>query len=130
MEYFQKSRNRYGGHLDLMDWLTNYGGCRLAGGLNLLSKILGKPGKIGITGDQVYSMYQAGKVQEINDYCMMDTLDTYFVFLRTRVLTGDVTLEQEYGLVQEAKAWITSRVEELPALRHYLDNWGDWDPWP
>ena len=27
-------------------------------------------------------------LREINDYCMFDTLDTYFVFLRTRIATG------------------------------------------
>jgi predicted PolB exonuclease-like 3'-5' exonuclease len=129
-DYFYRSRNRYGGHLDLFDWLCNYGGCRLAGGLNLLSKILGKPGKMEMSGDQVYGMYLAGKVQAINDYCMFDTLDTYFVFLRTRVLTGDLNLEQAHELVETAKAWLVSRTGELPALQQYLDNWGDWKPWP
>jgi predicted PolB exonuclease-like 3'-5' exonuclease len=129
-EYFYNSRNRYNGHLDLLDWLTNYGGCRLAGGLDLLSKLLGKPGKMEMAGDQVYALHQAGKSQEINDYCMCDTLDTYFVFLRTRVLTGDLTLEQEHDLVVRAKAWLMARAEELPGLKPYLANWGDWEPWP
>jgi predicted PolB exonuclease-like 3'-5' exonuclease len=130
-DYFQRSRNRYqSGNIDMLDWLSNYGACRLAGGLNLLSKILGKPGKMEVTGDQVYSLYRAGKLQEINDYCMFDTLDTYFVFLRTRVMTGDISLEQEQGLVAHAKAWITDKANSLPALRRYLDNWGDWRPWP
>jgi predicted PolB exonuclease-like 3'-5' exonuclease len=132
MAYFQGSRNRYGGnHLDLLDWLSNYGACRLAGGLDLLSKVLGKPGKMEVSGDQVYEMYLDGKLQAINDYCMFDTLDTYFAFLRTRVMTGDITLEQEKVLVRdEAKVWLAERIEECPALRQYLDNWGDWEPWP
>lgn len=129
-DYFLRGRNRYNGHLDLMDWLTNFGASRLAGGLNLLSKILGKPGKMGTAGDQVYSLYQAGKLQEINDYCMADTLDTYFVFLRTRVMTGELSLAQEHELVMEAKNWISARAAELPALRLYLEKWGDWQPWP
>lgn len=129
--YFYNSRNRYNGnHLDLLDWLSSYGGCRLAGGLNLLSKLLGKPGKMEVAGDQVYPMYLEGKFQAINDYCMFDTLDTYFVFLRTRVLTGELSLEQEYEVVQSAKAWISAKVREAPALQQYLDNWGDWQPWP
>jgi predicted PolB exonuclease-like 3'-5' exonuclease len=130
--YFQSCRNRFnGGHLDLLDWLTNFGASRLAGGLNLLSKILGKPGKMEFTGDQVYTMHLQGKKQEINNYCMFDTLDTYFVFLRTRVMAGEITLEQEQVLVrEEAKNWIASRAEEFPALRQYLDNWGDWQAWP
>jgi predicted PolB exonuclease-like 3'-5' exonuclease len=129
--HFYNSRNRYGGnHIDLLDWLTNYGACRLAGGLDLLSKLLGKPGKMEVSGDQVYAMYLAGRRQQINDYCMFDTLDTYFIFLRTRVLTGDLTLEQEHDLVKRAKAFLTARVGEQPGLRQYLDNWGEWEPWP
>lgn len=130
LDYFQKSRNRFNGQLDLLDWLTNYGGYRLAGGLNLLAKILGKPGKRDVAGDQVYGMYLEGKLQEINDYCLADTLDTYFIFLRTRVLTGDITLQQERELVAEAKEWIAQRAEETPGLRSYLANWSEWDPWP
>jgi predicted PolB exonuclease-like 3'-5' exonuclease len=130
-DYFLSNRNRFGGnHLDLLDWLTNYGAFRMAGGLDLLSKILGKPGKMEVSGDQVYRMYQEGRLQEINDYCMFDTIDTYFVFLRTRVMTGDLTERQEHYLVARAKAWLTAKVTELPGLAQYLDNWGDWDPWP
>src|SRR5262249_37869524 len=110
-DYFQSSRNRpctacatcaqaahvaRGGHLDLFDWLTNLGTVRLSGGLDLLSKLLGKPGKMTVSGEQVYQLHVEGRLQEINDYCLFDTLDTYFVFLRTRVLTGELTLEQEH----------------------------------
>jgi predicted PolB exonuclease-like 3'-5' exonuclease len=130
-EHFYNSRNRYGGnHLDLFDWLSNYGACRLAGGLDLLAKLLGRPGKMEVSGDQVYPMHQAGQLQQINDYCMFDTLDTYFVFLRTRVLAGEMSLEQEAGLVQRAREWLTQRAQALPALHHYLEHWSDWEPWP
>ncbi len=130
-DYFLGSRNRFNGaHLDLMDWFCNYGALRLTGGLNLLSKLLGKPGKMEVNGSAVYQMYLEGRLQEINDYCMCDTLDTYFAFLRTRVLTGELTLEDEHILVMRAKEWITCKAEDVPGLRTYLDNWGDWDPWP
>jgi predicted PolB exonuclease-like 3'-5' exonuclease len=124
-------RYRYGdGHLDLFDFLSNHGAVRLVGGLNLFSKLLGKPGKVEASGDKVYDMYRAGKLQEINDYCCFDVLDTYFVFLRTRVLTGELTLEQEQALVQETKTWLEQKTDSQPFLRFYLDHWGDWTPWP
>jgi len=130
-DYFARGRNRFNGDLDLMDWLTNYGASRgFAGGLDLLAKMLGKPGKMEMTGDQVCEMYRAGRYQEINDYCMFDTLDTYFVFLRTRILTGDVTPEQEAELVAKAKKTLAAQTRDLPALKHYLDHWTDWQPWP
>ncbi len=132
LQYFQFHRNRFNGnHLDLMDWLGNFGASRIAGGLDLLSKILGKPGKMEVSGDQVYKMYREGKKQAINDYCLFDTLDTYFVFLRTRVMAGEISLAQEQELVRvDARQWLEAKANELPALHQYLANWGDWDPWP
>jgi predicted PolB exonuclease-like 3'-5' exonuclease len=125
-DYLQKSRDRQGGnHLDLMDWLSNYGACPISGGLNLLAKMLNKPGKLAVTGDQVYSLWRAGRVQEINDYCLFDTLDTYFVFLRTRVMLGELSLSDEAALVRRAKIWLTARVPEFPALQQYLQAWGE-----
>jgi predicted PolB exonuclease-like 3'-5' exonuclease len=129
--HFSYSRRRFDGwHLDLMDWLTNFGAYRLVGGLNLLSKLLGKPGKMEIQGDKVYEMHLAGKHQEINDYCMFDTLDSYFVLLRTRVLIGEMTVEQEHQAVLRAKDWLQGKISDFPALGKYLENWGDWQPWP
>jgi predicted PolB exonuclease-like 3'-5' exonuclease len=130
-EHFSASRRRPGGgHIDLMDWMTNSGMFRLAGGLNLLSKLLGKPGKLEVRGEKVYPMFLEGRIQDINDYCVFDTLDTYFVLLRTRVLTGELSLEDEHRAVLRAREWLEQQVAALPALRHYLDNWGDWSPWP
>jgi predicted PolB exonuclease-like 3'-5' exonuclease len=130
--YLRNCRDRYrGSHIDLMEWVTNFGASRLSGGLNLLSKILGKPGKMEVVGEKVYEMHLKGQKQEINDYCMFDTLDTYFVFLRTRVLTGELSLEKEQALVrEECKMWIESKMEQYPALTKYLENWGEWIPWP
>ena len=97
-------------HIDLMEWLSEYGSFRMKGGLNLLAKMLGKPGKMGTKGDQVAEMFARGEIREINDYCLHDVLDTYFVLLRTRVLTGELSLEREQEIVRETKAWIADRV--------------------
>ena len=75
-------------HLDLQELLTNFGSTRFNGGLNLAANLLGKPGKMDVQGHMVQDMYEAGKLAEINDYCRCDVLDTYFVFLRSRVLVG------------------------------------------
>ena len=117
-------------HLDLLEWLTEYGSFRLKGGLNLLAKMLGKPGKMDTKGDQVQELFRAGKVKEINDYCLHDVLDTYFIFLRTRVMAGLITIEEEQRIVQETKAWLGDRSAALPALKKYLAEFGPWDPEP
>lgn len=124
-------RYRYGeAHIDLLDFMTNFGTTRLAGGLNLLAKLMGLPGKMGIQGADVYDYYRQGRVQEINDYCCHDVLDTYFVFLRTRVLTGELTLTDERRLAHDARDWITEQSATVPHLKQYLEHWGEGNPWP
>jgi predicted PolB exonuclease-like 3'-5' exonuclease len=136
-DYFLTSRNRYNGnHLDLMDWLTNFGAYRLTGGLDILAKRLhgddrkrlldgmdGPPGKVGVAGDQVYAMHKAGRLQEINDYCMGDTLDTYFIFLRTRVVMGEISRDQLRVLVRRALEWLETKAATTPPIAAYLRHW-------
>ena len=122
---YRHPRNRFNSatHLDLMELLSNYGAARLSGGLNLLANLLGKPGKTGIGGDQVQALYDQGKVDDINRYCRCDVLDTYFVFLRTRVLTGVLTSDEEQARVAAARAWLESRGADDPACGDYLGRW-------
>src|SRR6185369_5073885 len=89
-DYHQIRKRFDSNHLDVMEFLSNYGAIRMGVGQNLLSKLLGKPGKMDVDGSQVHKMYLEGKIEEINDYCMFDTLDLYFIFLRTRVMTGEL----------------------------------------
>jgi 3'-5' exonuclease len=129
---YEQPRNRYNNeaHLDLHDVLTNYGASRFNGGLNLAANLLGKPGKMDVKGYMVQDLYNDGKLAEINDYCKCDVLDTYFVFLRTAVVLGMLTLEAEHALISETKDWLTARAEQSPAFQNYLSEWGDWqNPW-
>ena len=129
---FDQPRNRFNieAHIDLQELLTNFGTARFTGGLNLASNLLGKPGKMDVQGDMVQDMFEAGKLAEINDYCRCDVLDTYFVFLRSRVIVGQLTLDEEQGIVAETKTWLTKRIPERPIYGEYLSRWGDWtNPW-
>jgi len=127
--YFSNTRNRFHGtHTDLMDWLCNYGAYRMTGGLNMLARRAAggrQPGcgKMDVAGDQVYEMWREGRLQEINDYCLYDTLDTYFVFLRTRVLLGEFSAEVEEGLARRARLWLAGKLDDYPKLAGYLDEW-------
>ena len=102
---YSQPRNRYNteAHVDIQDLLTNFGATRFTGGLNLAASVLGKPGKMSVQGHMVQDMYNQGRLAEINDYCRCDVLDTYFVFLRSRVLVGELSMaaEQELGSLGE-----------------------------
>jgi 3'-5' exonuclease len=129
---YDQPRNRYNqqSHVDLCDLLTNFGASRFTGGLNLAANLLGKPGKMDVQGDMVQDMHEAGRLAEINDYCRCDVLDTYFVFLRSRVLVGQLALETEREIIAQTKQWLEERASQVNAYRVYLDHWGDWaNPW-
>ena len=129
---FEQNRNRYNleSHFDLHDFLTNFGASRFKGGLNLAANLLGKPGKMDVQGDMVQDLYDQGRLEEINNYCRCDVLDTYFVFLRSRVLLGQLSLEQEQSIIADTKTWLEAAGDECEAYQLYLERWGDWEnPW-
>jgi hypothetical protein len=53
-------------------------------------------------------------------------LDTYFVFLRSRLLAGDIDLKREQALIEHARGWIEAKAADCPGLTRYLAAWGDW----
>ena len=57
---------------------------------------------------------------------MCDALDTYLVFLRTRVLTGHLSLTDERKLVANARSWIATAAEHNVALAQYANHLADW----
>tara|TARA_Y100001960_G_scaffold93716_1_gene100984 strand:+ start:27652 stop:28479 length:828 start_codon:yes stop_codon:yes gene_type:complete len=129
---FDQPRNRFNlrSHFDVQEVLSNFGASRMIGGLNLMANLIGKPGKMDVAGDMVHELFNTGKLQRIHDYCRCDVLDTYFVFLRTSVLAGNLQLDQEQQVVRKTREWLESRCEEYPIYQQYLDNWGDWEnPW-
>lgn len=131
-EGYRSPRHRYNleSHLDLQDVLTNFGAARCNGGLNLIAQMLGKPGKIGLSGERVQNEFDEGNTVAISDYCRCDVLDTYFVFLRTQVLLGAISIQQEREIIERAKDWIEKRTQESAAYRDYLESWRDWsNPW-
>lgn len=123
-------RNRFQqkGHFDLMEWATNHGAVRLPGGLHLLATLLQKPGKMETRGSMVQELWDAGDHLRIDDYCLCDVLDTYFVHLRVAVLRGLVPASEERALVEQAHQVVDSHVGDHPGLSEYLSKFRYWEP--
>jgi 3'-5' exonuclease len=85
-------RYRYSaeGHLDLCDWLAEHGAAR-AGKLDAIARLIGLPGKLGVDGSQVEGLYRAGQVASIQSYCLADVAQTALLFLRFRLLQGQIS---------------------------------------
>lgn len=115
-------------HMDLQEALNNSGSIRYQGGLNLFAKMIGKPGKLDTKGDQVQAMFEAGQMFEIEDYCLGDALDTYFVFLRWMVVKGTLSLAQEELLCDKALDRMKAYGSETGYLKKYIASYKKWVP--
>jgi predicted PolB exonuclease-like 3'-5' exonuclease len=107
-------------HLDLMDHLAMHTG-RANAPLDDLAKLCGFPGKMGVDGSQVWSLYQEGRLQEIRDYCETDVVNTYLVYCRYQLLRGRLTrdaYDAEIALVRTSLQTI-----DAPHWRDYLSLW-------
>ena len=77
-------------HLDLMDVLAMYQP-RASAGLDVMARLCGFPGKLGIDGSQVHRAFAAGRIDEIRRYCETDVMNTYLLYLRFQLMRGILT---------------------------------------
>lgn len=91
----RNTRYRYSpeGHFDLMDFLSDFGAAK-SGRLDVYAKLVGLPGKVGVDGSQVAPMVHAGRIDEVNAYCLCDVAQTAGLFLRVQLLRGEIDRER------------------------------------
>ncbi|HJV73777.1 MAG TPA: 3'-5' exonuclease [Noviherbaspirillum sp.] len=107
-------------HLDLMDLLALYTG-RANAPLDDLAKLCGFPGKLGVDGSQVWTLFQEGRLNEIRDYCETDVVNTYLVYCRFQLMKGAMTkgaYDEEVALVRSSLAALDG-----PHWKEYLAAW-------
>jgi predicted PolB exonuclease-like 3'-5' exonuclease len=102
-------RQRFGRHVDLQEWFSNYGAVRLRGGLDVLAKLAGLPGKGEISGADVQRLWERHCWADIHRYCAADAVQTYLIFLRVEQLCGRLDSERIAALEQAADALLAAR---------------------
>jgi predicted PolB exonuclease-like 3'-5' exonuclease len=107
-------------HLDLMDLLALYQ-MRANAPLDELAKLIGFPGKLGMDGGKVWDAWQAGETAGIRDYCETDVMNTSLVFLRFRLMRGEISREEYGGEI----GFVRGELEKLnkPHWREFLAAW-------
>ncbi len=94
-------RGRNDRHDDLYDAMSNRGAARLRGGLDLLAKLVGLPGKGAVAGSMVQDLWERGEYEIIHRYCRRDVLQTYYLFLHVERLRGHIDSD-ELRRIEEA----------------------------
>ncbi|HEX2730341.1 MAG TPA: 3'-5' exonuclease [Polyangiaceae bacterium] len=91
--YYRERDVRYrfspDGHMDLMDFMSDFGAAKRTR-LDLMARICGMPGKVGVDGKDVGPLVHAGRLEEVKNYCLCDVVQTAGVFLRVQLLRGEL----------------------------------------
>ena len=74
-------------HLDLMDVLSAFQP-RATAGLDVMARLCGFPGKLGMDGSAVFAAVRAGELESVRRYCETDVMNTYLLYLRFQLLRG------------------------------------------
>jgi 3'-5' exonuclease len=77
-------------HVDLMDVLAMYQP-RAFAGLDVMARLCGFPGKLGMDGSEVHAAVRAGNIAAVRHYCETDVMNTYLLYLRFRLLRGELS---------------------------------------
>lgn len=113
-------------HLDLCDFLANFGAVYRRGSLDVLAKVIGLPGKYTIAGEDVEYLFRQGRQKEINQYCITDVLQTFLLFLRVELLRGRLSPGAYRAAARAAKEDLDQRASAGGSdnfLREFLQRW-------
>lgn len=121
--YYRTRDMRYrfseAGHFDLMDFLCDYGATRPAK-LDVMAKLCGMPGKVGVDGKDVGPLFHKGHIAEIRNYCLCDVVQTSGVFLRVQLLRGEISRATYLRAMRELIS-MTQSDERVVAVAEKLD---------
>ena len=74
---------------DLCDVISDHGAAKMTS-LDGAARSIGLPGKDGTDGSQVEGLFNAGQIDALRRYCLADVTQTAFMFLRYRLVSGDL----------------------------------------
>lgn len=107
-------------HTDLMDVLAAYQP-RANAPLNEIAVMLGFPGKMGMSGNQVWDYFQRNEILAIRNYCETDVLNTYLVYLRFELMRGKLIAQTYQEECQRLRQFLLH--EDKPHLTEFLTQW-------
>jgi predicted PolB exonuclease-like 3'-5' exonuclease len=107
-------------HLDLMDVLAMYQP-RAYTGLDAMARLCGFPGKLGMDGSAVHAAVRAGKLDDVRRYCETDAMNTYLLYLRFRLLRGELAAGEYAREVSVARERIAA--VNAPHWQEFLAAW-------
>lgn len=120
---YNNYQNRYHTrHVDLMDTLAAFQP-KAFGRLDDIAVLIGLPGKMGLSGSEVWETYLKGEIGRIRHYCEIDVLNTYLIFLRFELIRGNLSLENYHNEIKLTQEKL--REYQQPHFEEFLKAWKD-----
>lgn len=107
-------------HSDIMDILAGYQSHTKAK-LDEIAIMLGLPGKMGMSGSNIWESYLNNNLEDIRNYCETDVLNTYLIYQRFRLVQGKLTSTEYETICQETKDFLKN--SNKTHLLAFLEEW-------
>ena len=103
-------------HIDLCDMLSGFGASARPS-LNEMAALLGVPAKLdGIDGSKVEAFADAGRLDDIANYCLGDVITSFRLLLRFALVRGEI----DEGLLAESEHSLDEAIERQAKQRPSL----------
>ncbi len=107
--YNSKYSNEW--HCDLLEVLSDYGtSARIR--MSEICALLNIPCKLDCDGSSVQQLFDDNLIDDIRDYCELDVVNTYLLYLRYQQFCGKVTTENYNIMLEELIAYLKSQQKQ------------------
>lgn len=107
-------------HCDLLEAFSDFGAsARIR--MQEVSALFGIPSKLDCDGSDVDAMFAAGKVKEIRDYCELDVVNTYVLYLRYMMHRGVLTKDSYLRSLDDLLNFMEIQQNEKPHFARYIE---------
>ena len=87
-----------------------------------MAQLCGLPGKLGMSGSQVYEAWKRGEIGAIRNYCETDVANTFLLFQRFQLIRGALDAAAHAAEVKLFRDWLTQQPAQH--WKDFVDKWG------
>lgn len=109
-------------HCDLAEAFSDFGASARVK-MNELCAAFNLPGKLGVDGSQVMEMFDAGRLQEIRNYCETDVLNTFLLYVIYQHHNGSMSRDSLVKCKASLREFLEKKSETAAHFAEFLAAW-------
>lgn len=109
-------------HLDLLEVLSDFGASARCS-MHEVASAFAIPGKLDTAGGDVRTLYEAGDVTAIRNYCETDVCTTLLLFLRWQLFNGGLSEGAYARSLLGVRNYLAAEATARPHLAEFLAAW-------